>query len=852
LPDKRQTVTFYLFVIINNQYCTHIDIFSCRRQLASFEQTDYVKMRFVALVSGGKDSIYSILEAVRNGHEFVACLHIGAPESSEEESYMYQTAASEVVRTLVEDCLEVPLLLHQLVGTSRNTSLVYDNSSDEGDEVEDLFVAIRKAKEEFQVQAVCSGAILSTYQRVRIEHVCSRLGMTSLSYLWRLLPQKELLPKMLEDGIEAVVVRAACPPGLIPRKHLNKTLGFLWHSGLFERLHQRYQFHVCGEGGEYESLVIDSPLHKKKLVFDEVEIDETDDGVGELRIPKCHAEEKGENDIKVMVIAELEKKDAPISVQKEASKTTASTEFPSLVCLPRVKEGNGGLLHVSELCSSKPILHPDLTEAEIAVREAQEIFSVLRMTLESFDAKATDVLFVHLYLSEISHFANINQHYQEFFGTLLPPSRSCVAVGRGVLPGGRRVLLDCMVQLGSGEYMRSTAPSNQYAVAAHATKTSKLRDVLHVQSISHWAPVCVGPYSQVNTLRSCLHFFAGQIGLVPATMELQPTWILQLEQCWKNVASVFDALEAGSLDHLFSSLIYVSHTVYMEEGALAKIQSISSKQMRENGSIVPGQIEPSGKSADAYDGYEDEGTWQEMRGEHKVVTPCPSLVVSIPEMPKGAIIEVEVIGVTAGAASCLEIRDASTIQKCVNKANSPPPLGWNTGHTFPSTQHTSNDQVQLYSFVRTIGHRCAANVLVTATAEKSSNNLAIGTGALLRDMFASADKVLAEGRSGLNAADAIHVRLYYIAANVTEEGDAVALDDGLQLRSSLESAIATWGSNKTSLPSSSVVPVSGLNLINSTIDMQDVVMLFAMHVLVIDPVHFETEKWINKDREYNT
>jgi len=261
-------------------------------------------MRFVALVSGGKDSIYSTMECIRNGHELVACVHLGRPESVQEESYMYQTAASEVVRTLVEECLGVPLLLHQRVGTSVNTSLVYDDdpaavssSTTTTDEVEDLFVALQRAKEEFQVDAVSSGAILSTYQRVRVENVCNRLNLTSLSYLWRLLPQKDLLQRMLDDGIEAVLVRAACPPGLIPQKHLNKTLRYLKDIGLLERLHQRYRFHVCGEGGEYESLVLDSPLHKKKLILDEVEIVETEDGVGDLRIIRCHAEDKTDADV---------------------------------------------------------------------------------------------------------------------------------------------------------------------------------------------------------------------------------------------------------------------------------------------------------------------------------------------------------------------------------------------------------------------------------------------------------------------------------------------------------------------------------------------------------------------------
>eukprot|EP00536_Pseudo-nitzschia_multiseries_P002112 jgi/Psemu1/148414/gw1.28.123.1 len=234
-------------------------------------------MKFIALVSGGKDSIYSILHAIRNGHELVACLHLGAPavddtdEGEPEESYMYQTAASEAVKIMVEECLGVDLLLYPRKGKSVNTGLVYDNTTPR-DEVEDLFLALEQATKRYDIDAVCSGAILSTYQRVRIEHVCNRLGLTSLSYLWRFGPQKELLQQMLDDGIEAILVKVACPPGLVPHKHLNKSLRFLSDIGLLERLNQLYQFHVCGEGGEYESFVLDSPLHKKKLVLDEVEI----------------------------------------------------------------------------------------------------------------------------------------------------------------------------------------------------------------------------------------------------------------------------------------------------------------------------------------------------------------------------------------------------------------------------------------------------------------------------------------------------------------------------------------------------------------------------------------------------
>ena len=47
------------------------------------------------------------------------------------------------------------------------------------------------------------------------------------------------------------------------------------------------------------------------------------------------------------------------------------------------------------------------------------------------------------------------------------------------------------------------------------------RQVLHVQSISSWAPSCIGPYSQASMLGGLLHM-AGQIGLDPPTMQLVP------------------------------------------------------------------------------------------------------------------------------------------------------------------------------------------------------------------------------------------------------------------------------------------------------------------------------------------
>ncbi len=46
--------------------------------------------------------------------------------------------------------------------------------------------------------------------------------------------------------------------GLDPAKHAGKTLAQM--RPVLRRLHAAFGLHECGEGGEYESLVLDSPL----------------------------------------------------------------------------------------------------------------------------------------------------------------------------------------------------------------------------------------------------------------------------------------------------------------------------------------------------------------------------------------------------------------------------------------------------------------------------------------------------------------------------------------------------------------------------------------------------------------
>lgn len=61
-------------------------------------------------------------------------------------------------------------------------------------------------QEELQAEAVAVGAILSDYQRVRVENVCSRLNLVSLAYLWR-RDQTELLQEMIDCQVHAILIK---------------------------------------------------------------------------------------------------------------------------------------------------------------------------------------------------------------------------------------------------------------------------------------------------------------------------------------------------------------------------------------------------------------------------------------------------------------------------------------------------------------------------------------------------------------------------------------------------------------------------------------------------------------------
>lgn len=80
--------------------------------------------------------------------------------------------------------MELPLVRRRIEGKALNTGMAYSHT--DGDEVEDLTKLLEDVQRQYpEVEAVSVGAILSNYQRIRVETVCRRLGLVTLGFLWQ-------------------------------------------------------------------------------------------------------------------------------------------------------------------------------------------------------------------------------------------------------------------------------------------------------------------------------------------------------------------------------------------------------------------------------------------------------------------------------------------------------------------------------------------------------------------------------------------------------------------------------------------------------------------------------------------
>ena len=200
-------------------------------------------MKLGILFSGGKDS-YLAMHLASEDHE-ISCLL--TMKSSNQDSWMFHTPAITWTKLQAES-LGIPQIIQETEGI-------------QDDELDDLFTLIKKAKEEFSIQGIVTGALASTYQSTRIQKICNKLNLWCFNPLWQ-LSQKKLLKKLQTHNISSIITGVAAEP--FDESWLGKEID---SSTINELLlySKKYRINPAGEGGEFESLVINAPMFSKKL-----------------------------------------------------------------------------------------------------------------------------------------------------------------------------------------------------------------------------------------------------------------------------------------------------------------------------------------------------------------------------------------------------------------------------------------------------------------------------------------------------------------------------------------------------------------------------------------------------------
>ena len=200
-------------------------------------------MRLGTLFSGGKDS-YIAMQMAADSHEISCLLTIN---SHNQDSWMFHTPAITWTKLQAES-LGIPQVVQETEG-------IQDK------ELDDLFELIKNAKSKYSIQGIVTGALASTYQSTRIQKICNELDLWCFNPLWQ-LSQEKLLEKLQTYNIISIITGVAAEP--FDESWLGKELDL---STINELLiySKKYRINPAGEGGEFESLVINAPMFTKKL-----------------------------------------------------------------------------------------------------------------------------------------------------------------------------------------------------------------------------------------------------------------------------------------------------------------------------------------------------------------------------------------------------------------------------------------------------------------------------------------------------------------------------------------------------------------------------------------------------------
>lgn len=204
-------------------------------------------MKLGVLCSGGKDSLFACGRAMEI--EEVVCLV--AIRSENEESYMFHTPNVALV-ALQAEAAGLPLIEMKTAGVKE-------------EELLDLWNALILAREQYGIEGVVTGAVLSVYQASRVQRLCLEIGLWCFNPLWH-AAQEDYMEALINKGFEVIISGVFSAP--FDESWLGRRIDQVSLASL-KNYSEQYGITLTGEGGEYETFVLDAPFFKKRIEIQE-------------------------------------------------------------------------------------------------------------------------------------------------------------------------------------------------------------------------------------------------------------------------------------------------------------------------------------------------------------------------------------------------------------------------------------------------------------------------------------------------------------------------------------------------------------------------------------------------------
>jgi uncharacterized protein (TIGR00290 family) len=213
--------------------------------------------------SGGKDSCLSCYKAILDGHDVAYLFTMLATTGKYTRSHRL---SKELILAQAE-AMGIPVYQRR---ASWNT---YEREFKRA-------LAFFKRK---GVQGGIFGDLHVNEHREWVKRVCAQPEVIPLLPLWG-IAGKDLLGQFIEAGFEAVVI--AVKDGLLDTEWLGRRIDQQFMDEM-----ENQASDICGENGEYHTLVVDGPVFRKKIAIRDTRLVRRE-GVSFLEIPSFEIERK--------------------------------------------------------------------------------------------------------------------------------------------------------------------------------------------------------------------------------------------------------------------------------------------------------------------------------------------------------------------------------------------------------------------------------------------------------------------------------------------------------------------------------------------------------------------------------